>query len=145
MEGGRTVPWFGLANRGLFDINHLSSGVWSGRFTAKKVPNLWSRHAVIKPAEEKVAQFYTYREASDVWTDPDNGETCKGDYVPVCRWRPAIYANFICRMDWCVKPFAEANHLPVAALDGDTSNTIVQVSSLAGEKIDLDNSVSKGD
>jgi len=48
-------------------------------------------------------------------------------------------------MDWCVKPFAEANHLPVAALDGDTSNTIVQVSSLAGEKIDLDTSVSKGD
>jgi len=84
MEGGRTVPWFGLANRGLFDIDHLSTGVWSGRFTAKKVPNLWSRHADIKPDEEKVAQFYTYREASDVWTDPDNGETCKGDYVPVC-------------------------------------------------------------
>ncbi len=106
MEGGGTVPWLGLVNQGLFDIDQPSWGGWSGRFTADKVTNVWSRHADIKPDESEVAPFYVYREASDVWTDPESGETFHGDYVPVWRWRPAMYANLVCRMDWCVKPFA---------------------------------------
>ena len=57
-----------------------------------------------------------------MWTDPESGETLHGDYVPVWRWRPAMYADFICRMDWCVKPFKEANHHPVAAFNGDKSD-----------------------
>ena len=48
MEGGGTVPWLGLVNKGLFDINQPSWGGWSGRFTANKVENFWSRHADIK-------------------------------------------------------------------------------------------------
>ena len=143
MEGGGTIPWLGLVNKGLFDINEPSWGGWSGRFTADKVANFWSRHADIKPDEEKVAPFHTYREASDVWTDPDSSETYHGDYVPVWRWRPAMYANFICRMDWCVKPFEEANHHPIAALNDDASNTIVVVSALAGEQLSFDASASR--
>ena len=138
MEGGGTVPWLGLVNRGLFDINQPSWGGWSGRFTANKVENFWSRHADIKVDELKVAPFSTHREASDVWTDPESAETFHGDYVPVWRWRPAMYADFICRMDWCVKPFKEANHHPVAAFNGDTSDTIVRWKTRAGEVLEFD-------
>jgi len=138
MEGGGTVPWLGLVNKGLFDMDKPSWGGWSGRFTADKVTNFWSRHADIKPDEEKVAPFFTYREASDVWTDPESGETYHGDYVPVWRWRPAMYADFLCRMEWCVKPFAECNHHPVAAFNGDASDAIVRLTSPAGAELDFD-------
>lgn len=142
MEGGGTVPWLGLVNKGLFDINHPSWGGWSGRFTANKVANVWSRHRDIKPDEEKVAPFYVYREVSDVWTNPDTGEVLHGDYVPVWRWRPAMYANEICRFDWCVQPFNKANHHPIAAFNGDSSDTIVHLTAKPGEKVALDASAS---
>lgn len=142
MEGGGTVPWLGLVNKGLFEINQPSSGGWSGRFTTEKVANVWSRHADIKRDEQKVAPFFTYREAGDVWTDPESGETLQGDYVPVWRWRPAMYADFICRMDWCVKTFKEANHHPVAAFNGDKSDTILRPKVLAGAALECDASAS---
>lgn len=138
MEGGGTVPWLGLVNKGLFDINQPSWGGWSGRFTAEKVKNFWSRHGDIKPDEEKVAPFHVHREASDVWTNPETGDVLHGDYVPVWRWRPAMYANQIARFDWCVKPFNEANHHPVAAFNGDTSDTIIGVKAKAGEELTFD-------
>ena len=138
MEGGGTTPWLGLANKGLFDIDQPSWGGWSGRFTAEKVTNVWSRHADIKVDEQKVAPFRAYREASDVWTDPDSGQTLYGDYVPVWRWRPAMYADFICRMDWCVKPFREANHHPSAAFNADRSDAIIRLQAIAGEELVFD-------
>jgi len=45
-------------------------------------------------------------------------------------------------MDWCVKPFAEANHHPVAAFNGDKRDTIVRLKALGGEELDFDASAS---
>jgi hypothetical protein len=143
MEGGGTVPWLGLVNKGLFDIDHPAWGGWSGRFTAEKVADFWSRHADIKPDEMKVAPFYTHREVSDVWVDLVSGERYDNDYVPVWRWRAAMYNDLRCRMDWCVKPFDEANHHPVAAFHGDRNDTIVRVRALAGEQVALDATASR--
>jgi len=142
MEGGGTIPWMGLVNRGLFDINEPSWGGWSGRFTREKVAGFWSRHADIRPDEERFAPFYTYREAGDVWTDPKDGKVYEGDNVPVWRFRGAMYADFQARMDWCVKPFVSANHHPIAAVDGDTSDSIVRLSATPGEKLTFDASAS---
>ena len=143
MEGGGTIPWMGLVNRGLFDIDHPSWGGWGGRFTARKVACFWSRHGDIRVDEEKVAPFYTYREVSDIWTNPATGETLSGDYVPVWRWRAAMYNDLKCRMDWCVQPYEQANHHPVAAFGGDTSDSIVHLHASPGETIELDCSASR--
>ncbi len=143
MEGGGTVPWLGLVNKGLFDIDQPSWGGWSGRFTAKKVADFWSRHKDIKPDEQQVAPFYTYREASDAWTDPRDGRRYNNDYVPVWRWRDAMYNDFKARMDWCVKSRAEANHHPVAAFHRDSSDSIVSLRALAGETLALDATAAK--
>lgn len=110
MEGCGTIPWMGLGNKGLFDINHPSWGGWSGRFSAEKVADFWSRHKDIKADEQDNAPFYTYREVSDVWLNAKDGKTYEGDYVPVWRWREAMYNNSICRMDWCTQPFEKENH-----------------------------------
>ena len=46
-----------------------------------------------------------------------------------------MYANFQCRMDWCVKPYAEANHHPVAVIDGDSNDTILRLTAKPGQTL----------
>ena len=142
MEGGGTIPWMGLVNKGLFDIDHPSWGGWGGRFSREKVPDFWSRHLDIMVDEQKEAPFYTYREVSDHWVDPQDGKVYNNNYVPVWRWRLAMYNDQICRMDWCSKPFEEANHHPHAVINGDSTNAILRISALAGEELSFDASAS---
>lgn len=138
MEGGGTIPWMGLVNKGLFDINQPSWGGWSGRFTREKTKNFWSRHKDIREDEQKVTPFYVYSEAQDTWTDPENDTLYVGNYAPIWRWRRAMYNDQVCRMDWCVKPYDEANHHPVAAFRDDASNSIIRLTVKAGETLALD-------
>ena len=142
MEGGGTVPWMGLVNKGLFDINQPSWGGWSGRFSKKPVADFWSRHLDIQRDEVKNAPFYTYREVSDHWADPQDGRIYSGNYVPVWRWREAMYNDQICRMDWCVKSYDKANHHPIAAVDGDKTDSILRMKSSAGQTLEFDASAS---
>lgn len=138
MEGGGTIPWMGLVNKGLFHIDHPSWGGWGGRFTLEKTKNFWSRHADIKADEENVAPFYTYSEVPDQWVDPQDDSCYVSNYAPVWRWRKAMYNDQICRMDWCVKNYAEANHHPVAVINDDKSNSIIFRKAYVGEIISFD-------
>ncbi|TYA74197.1 nucleoside hydrolase-like domain-containing protein [Seonamhaeicola marinus] len=138
MEGGGTIPWIGLVNHGLFDINHPSWGGWGGRFSIEKAPDFWSRHLDIYKDEKSNSPFYTYREVSDVWYNEKDKKFYHGNYVPVWRWREAMYNNFKCRMDWCVKPYNEANHQPIAAFGDDTSNSIIEMNVMPEDILDLD-------
>ncbi|MDX2429378.1 MAG: DUF1593 domain-containing protein [Bacteroides sp.] len=142
MEGGGTIPWMGLVNKGLFHIDQPSWGGWGGRFSAEKSTNFWSRHADIKVDEEMVAPFSTFREVSDHWTDPQSGEVYNNNYVPVWRWREAMYNDQICRMDWGTSSYEEANHHPVAAFAGDKTDQIVYLDASPGEVLQLDASAS---
>ena len=45
-------------------------------------------------------------------------------------------------MDRCVKPFAEANHHPMAAVDGDDSDTIIRMRATLGQKLSFSASAS---
>ncbi len=45
-------------------------------------------------------------------------------------------------MDWCVKPFAEANHHPIAVVDGDATDSILRITANAGEDMTFDASES---
>jgi hypothetical protein len=58
--------------------------------------------------------------------DPDLDTT--GDIDPrtssVYRWRPAFQADFQARLDWCIKPRAEANHPPVVRIAGDRERAV---------------------
>ena len=138
MEGGGTVPWLGLLTRGLYDPDHPSWGGWSGRFTDKKIANYLSRHNDIKKLEEKYRPFSVYHEVSDSWTDPDTGIEYNNIFAPVWRWRTAMYNNIRCRMDWCIKPYNEANHHPQALFNGDKSGGIVFMEANPGEEVLLD-------
>ncbi len=104
---------------------------------------MWSKHGDVKKDEEAFTPFAVLAEENDTWTNPENGETYTDNlYAPVWRWRRAFFNDFRCRMDWCVKPFAEANHPPRAAIDGDASATIIQRTARAGETLSFDASAS---
>ncbi len=57
---------------------------------------------------------------------------------PIQRWRAAYQNDFAARMDRCVKPPAEVNHVPVAVLNGDETLQVVRESAQPGERIRLD-------
>jgi len=143
LEGGGTTPWLGLVNKGLYSVDHPSRGGWSGRFSGAKVKNVWSRHADIRRQEEaNYTDFYMYAEATDDWTDPESGIRYNDKYTPVYRWRRAMANNCQARFDWCVKPFDQANHPPVAALNGDRTDAILRLAAKPGDSIPLDASAS---
>ncbi|MDP4679363.1 MAG: hypothetical protein NWS46_03250 [Cyclobacteriaceae bacterium] len=106
----------GLATRGMYNPDQSHWGGWSGRFSKKKIDNFWSRHEDIKVDEERVAPFKVYSEASDRWVNKETGEVYDNDFVPVWRWRRAMYNDYKCRI-WCIATFEEANHHPIAGLD----------------------------
>ena len=45
--------------------------------------------------------------------------------------------------DWCVKPYEQANHHPVAAVNGDTSDRIIRLRTVPGDQIAFDASASR--
>jgi hypothetical protein len=142
LEGGGTIPWLGLANKGLYDIDHPYWGGWSGRFSRVKHENYWSKHTSVNTDEKKVAPFSVYIEEPDKWINPENGDIYENIFAPVWRWRRAFYNDFACRMDWCIQPYEKANHNPVAAVDGDKTNNILFRTVKPGGKLTFDASAS---
>jgi len=138
IEGGGTIPWMGLVCHGLTDSAEPSWGGWSGRFSAEKLTNVWSRHKDIKVDEAACVPFALYTEAADRWNDPEDGKVYEGQSVPVWRWRTAMWNDFKARMDWCVQPYAKANHHPRAVLNGDTSRAILKRPAKPGEVLKFD-------
>jgi len=143
MEGGGTIPWIGLVNKGLFSINHPSWGGWSGRYSKEKVADVWSRHNDVRVDDVKHAPFYAYSDVSDVWQDERDGKIYYSNFVGVWRWREAMYNDFKCRMDWCTQPYDKANHHPKAAFFSDESDDIIFLTASPGERLELDASGSK--
>jgi hypothetical protein len=82
-----------LFNNGLNSPEHKEWGSWGGRF--KSIGGNQKRWV------DDHDRFGNYT------SDPDIGMSA------VYRWRAAWQADFESRLDWCIKPFREANHAPV--------------------------------
>lgn len=135
IEGGGTIPWMGLVARGLTDTSEPSWGGWSGRYTSEKVINVPSPFADIVAEEKASIPYYSYTDqlVKDRWINPDDGKIYDAVYAPIWHWRQAMWNDFKARMDWCVQPYAGANHPPVAVLNGDNSSTILRLSAKTGD------------
>ncbi len=144
LEGGGTTPWIGLVNKGLYDPDHQAWGGWGGRFSREKKLNVMSRHKRdVQPVEENYTPFYCYDAVSDTWTDPVYGDTYDRVETPVWRFRRAMLEDFQGRMDWCVASYENANHNPVAAINGDRSDQIIEMYARPGSTVQLDASDSR--
>ncbi len=142
--GGGTAPWLRLVSPGLSDLDEPSSGGWTGRYFPEKKPNVLSPFSVVHPDEKRYFPFaaYTDEGLTEQWTDPADGKNYDGQFAPVWRWRTAMWNDLKARMDWCVQPYDQANHHPVAAINGDTTDAILRVTAQPGETLAFDASAS---
>jgi hypothetical protein len=72
--------------------------------------------------------------------DPDytHGNTAEGAEA-IKRWSAGYDNDFAARMDWSVTGnYAEANHHPVAVVNGDTSRRVLEVTAAPGSTVRLD-------
>ena len=110
LKEGDTPSWFYFLANGLQVPSEPTFGGWGGRF-------------------EPSGRFF-----QDAW-DTVGGDT--SHHATVYRWRPAFQNEFQARMDWCVRPYAEANHRPRAVLNGDDTGEALRVEAAAGSTVSL--------
>ena len=122
MEGD-TPSFLHLVNNGLGDPEHPDWGSWGGRY-----------------------EFYTPRtrkwfyepETRPFWSDTEDevlgvdGIWHTSNKATIWRWRSAYQNDFAARMDWTIKPYAEANHPPVVRLRHANQLTVK-----SGERVTL--------
>jgi hypothetical protein len=110
IKEGDTPSFLALLPNGLTDLSRPERGSWGGRF------------------EGAVTRLSDVADA-DVTSADDPDPRISSVY----RWRPTFQADFQARLDWCIKPYSEANHPPVARIDGDRERR-----AKPGETITLD-------
>jgi len=104
---GDTSAFLHLVNNGLDSHRDYTLGGWGGRsaYDDPKFPN----HVTDRNLK-------------------DDGNANKMYW----RWIPAVQNDFAARMDWCVKEFKDANHPPVAKVQGNLRRDVK-----ASETVDL--------
>ena len=112
VKEGDTPSYFYVLPDGLSDPEHPEWGNWGGRF-------------------RRSGKGLEYVDDADQWggrREPN---------ATIARWRAAYQNAFEARMDWCVKPFAEANHEPKAILNGDETIKVLEIAADPGDTIKL--------
>ena len=125
---GDSPSYFQLFNvfLGLRSLEHPEWGGIGGRFNETR-PRFWKdpmpaggfspfprRPRPGEPEPEPEPKVTFDRTAGDF--NPYSGEVDL--FYPQMRWTEVLQNDFAARADWCVKPYAEANHAPVASVKG---------------------------
>jgi hypothetical protein len=77
-----------------------------------------------------------YADATDHWEY--NGKTYDNRWCTIFRWRTAFQNDFAARMDWCVNDFDDANHNPVAVINGDETRDVLYARVRARSRVSMD-------
>ncbi len=122
MEGD-TPSFLYLINNGLGEPEHPDWGSWGGRYE------------LYTPRTRK---WFLEPETRPIWSDAEDevmgadGSWHSTNKASIWRWRSAYQNDFAARMDWTIKPYAEANHPPVAKL-----NHAAELRVKGGERVNL--------
>jgi hypothetical protein len=113
---GDTTCFLYLIPTGMNDPNEPTWGSWAGRYG---------------PNEEFPGRPYYWANLADTW----QGTTHRDNTLR--RWAVDLQNDFRARLDWCVKPYREANHPPVAVVNGEASRKILTVEAAVGSTVSL--------
>lgn len=103
MEGDSPTFMY-LINNGLSYSEHPDWGSWGGRYDLYLPP---------------MQKWYAEPETRPIWTDAmdeawgNDSSYHTSNKATIWRWREAYQNDFSARMDWTIKPFADANHPPL--------------------------------
>jgi hypothetical protein len=106
MEGD-TPSFLYLINNGLGNPERPNWGSWGGRYELYTPP---------------FQRWHLEPETRPIWSDAADevfgrdGHWHTTNKATIWRWRSAYQNDFAARMDWTIKPYAEANHPPVPKL-----------------------------
>ena len=132
MEGD-TPSFLALIPNGLNVPEHPDWGGWGGRYVLRQ-PSAEEAHKGVSGLAVVPETRPLWTDASDTFTPHLPGaygravqasaKSFTGNKVTLWRWRDDFQNDFAARMEWCVKPFAGANHPPVALLAGAEEVTV---------------------
>ena len=124
MEGD-TPSFLGLIDNGLGWRLSPGYGGWGGRYV------FYQSYAETRP-------IWTNTQDSRDTVTADDGHTYISDMATIWRWREHFQHDFAARMDWCVATeYDEANHNPVAVLEGDATKNVLEIEAKPGETVTL--------
>jgi len=122
MEGD-TPSFLGLINNGLGWSVSPANGGWGGRYV------------FYQPSGEP-RKIWTNNSDSRDTVMADNGQTVTSDQATIWRWREQYQNDFAARMNWCIATdYTNANHNPIAVLNGDRTKNILTISTTNGATI----------
>jgi hypothetical protein len=117
LKEGDSMSFLYVVPTGMNDPMQPTWGGWAGRYglqqNAEGRPYYWAN------------QF-------DAWGNSTNRDNT------LRRWAKHLQNDFRARLNWCVKPFKEANHPPRLSLNGQNENGIAMINCEPGERIRLD-------
>jgi hypothetical protein len=114
---GDTMSFLYLLPYGLSNPDQPGWGSWGGRYGHNP---------------EHPGRNYYWANQEDEW----NGAVNRNNVL--ARWAEAFQNDFRARMDWCVKPYEDANHHPVAIVNGSRGTEIMHINAKPGKVIKLD-------
>lgn len=122
---GDTPAFLALINNGLNNPEHPEWGGWAGRYELYKPDFSKTKKggSIVTIAPETRAIWTNAEDRYTPYVPKEYGRTVKRDTTTftgyketLWRWRDDFQHDFAARMDWCVKPYEEANHPPVPVL-----------------------------
>jgi hypothetical protein len=107
MMEGDTPSFLNLIENGLSVPEHPEWGGWGGRY---------------EYYTPRMRKWFLEPETRPFWSDAEDevlgndGQWHTTNEATIWRWRQPMQNDFVARMDWTIKPFAQANHPPVPVL-----------------------------
>ncbi len=137
---GDTPSFLYLIPNGLHCPEHVNYGGWGGRFEPDRKLNVRSGtgNDTMDPSLDRFRDYALYSDAKDAWTF--GATDYENEYCTVFRWREAFQADFAARMDWCIKSFRDANHHPIAVVNGSRSLESIELEVAPAAELTLDGS-----
>lgn len=134
---GDTPSFLYLIPNGLSEPECPHYGSWGGRFQRAVNVRSGTGNDRVDPELQRYCDYTLYTDANDTWTYW--GATyIYNPYAPIFRWREDFQNDFAARMDWAVTDdLKQANHNPIAVLNGDRSRCFVEVTAKPGETVTL--------
>lgn len=125
---GDTPAFMHVYPNGLNDPDQIDQGGWGGRFSFTKHKGIRSMSEVAKinkEAEPQYDPYYMFGNTSEKAT-------------AIKRWSEGYNNDFAARMDWSItSKFEDANHHPIAVLNGDKSRQVLEMTASVGSTIKL--------
>jgi hypothetical protein len=113
---GDTMTFLYLVPTGMNDPEQPAWGSWAGRYG---------------PNPEFPGRPYHWANQADAWQGSRHRDHTLG------RWAADLQNDFRARLEWCVKPFEEANHRPGAVVNGRAGRDVLYLRAEPGAELSL--------